>query len=351
MPDNTNVSRRTAGPTEIDSTEARLIFNETDATATEQLWDIVATGDQLLMRTRTDADGAGATILTVDRSGTAVSSISLGGDLIFATDNVDDIGGQDVSRPRRIWVGTGISIGGSPPTTPAAAALRIDGSIEVSAGVGFVVNDRGADIDYRFETSGNTTALNMDGGSFGGTGTFSHGAAVLTTTYHAIQRPALTAGADLNYFDLNTAPSGAVTVPTGTAAIVATVNVEEPNITATGTVSDAYTMRIAAAPTEGTRNGALWVDAGVSRFDDSILIGGTAINSGNNQVNVYNGTAPTAAAADSVTLYSTDDTAGNTIPSFYCEGTGVLATAQADVASSVRVKMRINGTVVTLLAI
>jgi hypothetical protein len=64
-----------------------------------------------------------------------------------------------------------------------------------------------------------------------------------------------------------------------------------------------------------------------------------------------NSTPPTAGPADSVQFYSTDESAGHTIPSFYCEGTNVIATGQADSASSVRVKMRINGTVVTLLAV
>lgn len=58
-----------------------------------------------------------------------------------------------------------------------------------------------------------------------------------------------------------------------------------------------------------------------------------------------------ASVADEVLFYSSDNTAGHTIPSFYCEGTEVIATGQADSASSVRVKMRINGTIVTLLAI
>ena len=63
------------------------------------------------------------------------------------------------------------------------------------------------------------------------------------------------------------------------------------------------------------------------------------------------GVAPTTGPADTVQFYSTDDAAGHTIPSFFCEGTNVLATGQADSASSVRVKVRINGTVVTLLGI
>ena len=66
---------------------------------------------------------------------------------------------------------------------------------------------------------------------------------------------------------------------------------------------------------------------------------------------IANGTAPTTGPADTVQFYSSDDAAGHTIPSFFTEGTNVLATGQADSVSSVRVKMRVNGTVVTLLAI
>lgn len=66
---------------------------------------------------------------------------------------------------------------------------------------------------------------------------------------------------------------------------------------------------------------------------------------------IANGTAPSTGVADTVQFYSSDDAAGHTIPSFYCEGTNVVATGQADSASSVRVKMRINGTVRTFLCI
>lgn len=66
---------------------------------------------------------------------------------------------------------------------------------------------------------------------------------------------------------------------------------------------------------------------------------------------VKNGTAPTTGPADTVQFYSSDNSAGHTIPSFFCEGTEVLATGQADSVSSVRVKVRVNGTVVTLLGI
>jgi hypothetical protein len=84
----------------------------------------------------------------------------------------------------------------------------------------------------------------------------------------------------------------------------------------------------------------------------NLILGATAVNSSAVKVlGIATGTAPAAGVTDMVQIYSSDDSAGNTVPSFYCEGTGVLATGQADSASSTRVKMRINGTVVTLLGI
>lgn len=107
-------------------------------------------------------------------------------------------------------------------------------------------------------------------------------------------------------------------------------------------------------------NYAIYTNAGLVRFGDSVtvitgknlLVGGATAESGStNTVAVASGTAPDNGVADEVILYSSDNAAGHTIPSFYCEGTQVIATGQADSVSSVRVKMRINGTVVTLLAV
>ena len=82
-----------------------------------------------------------------------------------------------------------------------------------------------------------------------------------------------------------------------------------------------------------------------------LVIGGTSVNSTGTQVlTMTTGTAPNAGVTDAVQFYSSDNSAGNTIPSFYCEGSEVLATGQSDATSTRRVKMRINGTVVTLLA-
>lgn len=66
---------------------------------------------------------------------------------------------------------------------------------------------------------------------------------------------------------------------------------------------------------------------------------------------IKNGTAPTTGPADTVQLYSSDNSAGNTLLSWFCEGAETLLTGQADSASATRVRVRVNGTVVTLLAV
>lgn len=82
-----------------------------------------------------------------------------------------------------------------------------------------------------------------------------------------------------------------------------------------------------------------------------LALGTTSFGSSAEKVlSIGTGTAPTTGPADTVQFYSSDNSAGNTIPSFFCEGTEVLATGQSDTTSTTRVKMRINGTVVTLLA-
>lgn len=102
-------------------------------------------------------------------------------------------------------------------------------------------------------------------------------------------------------------------------------------------------------------DGTAWTIATATLFSlpsaCNLTIGAAAIASGTNVCQALTGTAPSSQTADTVSFYSSDISAGNTEPSFYCEGTAVLATGQADSASSVRVKMRINGTEVTVLCI
>jgi len=71
--------------------------------------------------------------------------------------------------------------------------------------------------------------------------------------------------------------TNALTVPAGTTAVAAGLRVEEPNLTATGTITRASTVYIVAAPTEGgTANYALWIDAGDLRMDDNAVFGDAA---------------------------------------------------------------------------
>jgi hypothetical protein len=98
----------------------------------------------------------------------------------------------------------------------------------------------------------------------------------------------------------------------------------------------------------GIESGAMWLSVPTTNqvfrwYGGTTLLAellGTAV------LLMYNGTVASG-TADAVKFYS----AGHTIPSFYCEGTDVLQTGMADSASSRRVRMRINGTVVELLGI
>lgn len=69
---------------EIEAAAPRFILDESDAGSNERIYDFAQSSGQLLSRTRTDADGAGATWLTVDRTGTTVDSVNLAGTAIQA---------------------------------------------------------------------------------------------------------------------------------------------------------------------------------------------------------------------------------------------------------------------------
>lgn len=72
-------------------TDPRIIINETDAALNEKITDITSVAGVLLLRTRTDVDGAGANIFSLDRNGTALTSITYnasGGVHIFDGGNI-----------------------------------------------------------------------------------------------------------------------------------------------------------------------------------------------------------------------------------------------------------------------
>ena len=120
-------------------------------------------------------------------------------------------------------------------------------------------------------------------------------------------------------------------------------------VTVGGTLNIGFSGAIAS----GTgRWNAYMSGTALNHMKGGLVIGGETVDGTGTQVlTMTSGTAPGAGVADTVQFYSSDDAAGHTVPSFYCEGTNVVATGQADSASSVRVKMRINGTVRTFLCI
>ena len=83
-----------------------------------------------------------------------------------------------------------------------------------------------------------------------------------------------TVGANRPYHYMYLSNNNVITIPSGTASLVTGINIEAPNITATGTVTNTASLRIAGAMTEGsTGNYALWVAGGTSRFDGATNFG------------------------------------------------------------------------------
>lgn len=122
---------------------------------------------------------------------------------------------------------------------------------------------------------------------------------------------------------------------------------------AIGQFGGVFTSRTASSVT-----GSLYVAVvGASGFQESVrfdnaynlLLGGTTSpTSGTKSLSIFTGTAPTATAADSITVYSSDVSAGNTTLSIYTEGTPV--SDSTDNAVTKKIAVRINGTLYYLLA-
>lgn len=188
-------------------------------------------------------------------------------------------------------------------TTTDIGLVAEYGNLNLSAGSGgvarsninigyseIVFNEAANDVDVRIESDTNTNHFVSDAGLLSGVGGFGFGAAASTDTntgYVYINPPAFTVASNASYAKLEINNSGAMTVAGATtSAWIAAANFDEPNITATGTVNDAYTVRIGGAPTEGTRNGALWVAAGATRLGAQIIFDGTTTSSGAGAVGI-----------------------------------------------------------------
>jgi hypothetical protein len=77
---------------EMVSGAPKIRWHETDATANEGEWDIVAASDELLFRTRGDGDVGGESYMTVTRAGSVVENLNFNANTInIDTDNYIDL--------------------------------------------------------------------------------------------------------------------------------------------------------------------------------------------------------------------------------------------------------------------
>ena len=135
---------------------------------------------------------------------------------------------------------------------------------------GTVFNEDSQDLNFRIETNNIANGFNVDAGD----DVFAFGAVGADDKFVKISPPAATHSATNDTYALYVTAGGAQTIPAGTTALVASLAVEEPNITATGTVTNAATVYIKNAPDEGdTGNYALWIDAGASQLDGTLTVG------------------------------------------------------------------------------
>ena len=133
-----------------------------------------------------------------------------------------------------------------------------------------VMNETGVDVNFRVESNDNTYMFYIDATKNSiviGAGSDISSA----DTPFLINFAARTATASTNFARVKVHNTNAITIPSGTTPIVASLHIEEPNITATGTVTSAASLYIAGAPTEATNDYALWVDGGTTRLDGDLI--------------------------------------------------------------------------------
>ena len=256
--------------------------------------------------------GAGAASLTLPDTGRLYIDGGVDTYLFQSAANVANI---TVGGVNKFYVNThGIGVGGAAGT--ATGFFLTQTLTGTTTGYG-ILNSTTFDTTVTANVYGNRTNITLDASAYS-----------LTSLYHYSARLATKGGATV------TAQYGFIVESTVVGA----------------TSNFAFHGNLAVS---GTANWNVYIAGTAPNYlASNLVIGGTAFDStGVAVLTMTNSTAPAGGTANTVAFYSTDDAAGHTIPSFYCEGTNVVATGQADTTSSVRVKMRIQGTVYTFLCI
>ena len=148
------------------------------------------------------------------------------------------------------------------------------------------------------------TLIFVEGGAFGGDGrvAFGRSAGATVSLFHFNYPPSFNATSNSDFYEVEIASTfGPVNIPASTTSpLVASLKLDEPNISlgAGAAVTNAATLVIDTAPTEGTNNYALLIDAGRMRTDEDIEF--TEM------------TAPAAGGVNTARLFARDNGAGKT---------------------------------------
>lgn len=147
-----------------------------------------------------------------------------------------------------------------------ANSIAKDGQTVITGTIDF--NGNKLDLDVDADTSITADTDDVIDFEVGGADALKLGwQSVADTGFFTLDPGAFTADTTENTHRLAIKATNAVTIPTGTTALASSLYVVEPNLTATGTITAAATVYVKDAPTEGSSNYSLWVDAGEARFD------------------------------------------------------------------------------------
>lgn len=197
-------------------------------------------------------------------------------------------GGAALTEKMRLDADGGLKFNQSSTISTSTGILALD----AASGQAIRLNEAQGNVDVVIESNSQDYFMHFDA-SENSIGIF--GAADTDTKVY-FNFPAITAPADTNYQKVHMrSAGGALTIPSGTTAEVGTMVIDEPNITATGTVTTGFTLKITGGPSQATNNYALWVDDGYTRLDSGAIIG--AATSTNNLID------DSSTGAGTTTLY------------------------------------------------